>query len=194
MVLEWGRRWPMAQITVNRAPFLTLWATVVARRLGYSEDEALSLAKAFTGLTAQAKAQRLGLSQPRPEVEREAVRAEREAKGAEYLEFLDRVVPVVRTEKGIRALSGTSPMSPESARRYLAQKFGEHLELVESKLTELAETFEPRELEGVAMDIYMRLRPKVPEGKAGWGREGVLDLDEIDDLIARRRALLDKEK
>jgi len=46
----------MAQITVNRAPFLTMWATVVARRLGFAEEEALSLAKAFTGLTAQSKA------------------------------------------------------------------------------------------------------------------------------------------
>ena len=165
---------------------------MVARRLGYSEDEALSLAKAFTGLTAQAKAQRLGLSQPRPETEREAVRAEREAKGAEYLEFLDRLIPVVRTEKGVRALSGTSPVNPENVRRYLTQKFGEHLELVERKLTELAETFEPRELAGVAMDIYMRLRPKVPEGKAGWGREGVLDLDKIDEFIVKRRALLEQ--
>ena len=39
------------------------------------------------------------------------------------------------------------------------------------------------------MDIYMRIRPKVPEGKAGWGKEGILDLDKIDELIARRRAL-----
>lgn len=178
----------MAQITVNRAPFLCLWAAVVARRLGFQEGEALSLAKAFTGLTAQSKAQRLGLSQPRPEVEREMIRAEREAKGAEYIEFLDRYIPVIRTAEGIRALSGTSPISPESTRRYLAQKFGENLELVEKKLTELAETFEPAELAGSAMDIYMRIRPKVPEGKAGWGKEGILDLDKIDDLIARRKA------
>jgi hypothetical protein len=40
----------IAQITVNRALFLTLWATVVARRLDFGEEEALSLAKAFTGL------------------------------------------------------------------------------------------------------------------------------------------------
>lgn len=140
--------------------------------MGFAEEEALSLAKAFTGLTAQSKAQRLGLSQPRPEMERERIQAEREAKGAEYVEFLDRLIPVIHTEKGIRALSGTSPISPESTRRYLAQKFGENLELA-----------------GSAMDIYMRIRPKVPEGKAGWGKEGILDLDKIDDLIAKRRAL-----
>jgi len=51
----------MAQITINRASFLTLWATVVARRLGFGEG-ALSPAIAFTGLAAQSKAQWLGLS------------------------------------------------------------------------------------------------------------------------------------
>jgi len=29
----------------------------------------------------------------------------------------------------------------------------------------------------------------VPDGKAGWGKEGILDLAKIDELIARRRAL-----
>lgn len=87
-------------------------------------------------------------------------------------EFLDRLIPLIRTERTVQALSGTSPSSPESTRRYRSQKFGENLELVERKLTELAETFEPMELVDSAMDIYMRIRPKVPEGKAGWGKEG----------------------
>jgi hypothetical protein len=30
-------------ITINRAPVLTLWATVVAERLGFDRDEALTL-------------------------------------------------------------------------------------------------------------------------------------------------------
>jgi len=38
---------------------------VVTGRLSFGKEEALSLAKAFTGLTAQSKAQRLGLPQPR---------------------------------------------------------------------------------------------------------------------------------
>jgi len=130
-------------------------------------EEALSLAKAITGFTAQSKAQRLGLSQPRPEVERERIQAEREAKGAEYVEFLDRLIPVIRMEQGLQTLRGTLPISPEDTRRYRAQKFGENLELVEKKFTELAETSEPVELPGSAMDLYMRIRPKVSEGKAG---------------------------
>jgi hypothetical protein len=39
-------------ISINRAPVLTLWAAVVAQRLGCDEDESLSLAKAGAGLHA----------------------------------------------------------------------------------------------------------------------------------------------
>jgi hypothetical protein len=40
------------KIQINRAPVLTLWAAVVAERLGFSRDEAASLAT-VAGLTAQ---------------------------------------------------------------------------------------------------------------------------------------------
>jgi hypothetical protein len=32
---------PTRTISINRAPVLTLWAAVVAQRLGFNEDEAL---------------------------------------------------------------------------------------------------------------------------------------------------------
>jgi hypothetical protein len=37
------------RILINRAPALTLWAAVVAERLGFKRDEALSLGKALAG-------------------------------------------------------------------------------------------------------------------------------------------------
>jgi hypothetical protein len=49
------------KITINRAPVLTLWAAVVAERLGYDRDAALTLGKAVAGLNAQSKACRLGI-------------------------------------------------------------------------------------------------------------------------------------
>jgi hypothetical protein len=49
----------MNTISINRAPVLTMWAAVVARRLGFDEDEALTLGKAVAGLDAQAKGRRL---------------------------------------------------------------------------------------------------------------------------------------
>jgi len=46
---------------INRAPVLTLWAVVVAERLGYKQDTALTLGKALAGLNAQSKGRALGI-------------------------------------------------------------------------------------------------------------------------------------
>jgi hypothetical protein len=35
------------KIKINRAPVLTLWATIVAERLGYKKDESLTFGKAI---------------------------------------------------------------------------------------------------------------------------------------------------
>jgi len=40
---------PNDRIKINRAPVLRFWAAVVAERLGYDHDAALSLAKAISG-------------------------------------------------------------------------------------------------------------------------------------------------
>ena len=177
----------MAEIRINRAPFLTLWASVVARRLGFDEDEALTLGRAVAGLTAQAKGRRLGIYEARPETEREKVREKREAIGAEAVEMMDRVIPCVRTTEGLRALSKASPMDPGSVRKYLTGRFKEHLPVIVERLTSLAASFDPKPLDGAAMDVYMRLRPNVPKGREGWGKVGLLDTDKIDALIRERR-------
>ena len=51
-------------IMVNRAPVLTLWGVVVAERLGFDHDEALSLGKCLAGLNAQTKGRSLGIYGP----------------------------------------------------------------------------------------------------------------------------------
>jgi hypothetical protein len=51
-------------IRVNRAPVLTLWAAVVAERLGFERDEAFTLGRALAGLTAHTKGVRLGIFEP----------------------------------------------------------------------------------------------------------------------------------
>jgi hypothetical protein len=45
---------------VNRAPVLTLWAAVVAMRLGHPHDTALTLDRAVAGSAARAKARAIG--------------------------------------------------------------------------------------------------------------------------------------
>lgn len=49
-------------LKINRAPVLTLWAAVVAQRLGFDHDEALTLGRAVAGLNVQSKGKRLGIA------------------------------------------------------------------------------------------------------------------------------------
>lgn len=171
---------------MNRAPFLTLWASVVARRLGYDPDEALTLGRAVAGQTAAAKGKRLGLLEPRPAAEREALETRREALGAETVCFMGRAIPCLRTAEGLRALAEATPVDPTSVRRYIEAKFKHELSLVEEKLIALAETYTADELDAKAMDLYMRMRPATAGGTAGWGQAGRLDLNVIDGLRVGR--------
>jgi len=68
----------------------------------------------------------------------------------------------------------------------LTGRFKDALTDVTDRLTVLAETYEPAELDRQEMGIYMRLRPNVPKGKEGWGKAGLLDTASIDWLLAER--------
>src|SRR5213593_1059740 len=86
-----------ATVTINRAPVLTLWAAVVAERLGFGWDEALTLGKSVAGLNAYSKGVTLGLFEPTGKAVAE--RKRRELKPGETLtvSLLHRAVPVMRT-------------------------------------------------------------------------------------------------
>jgi hypothetical protein len=163
-------------VTINRAPVLALWATVVAERLGFSRDEALSLGKAVTGLNAQAKGQHLGIYK-----KHEIPRERREGR-ADSVELFGREVPVTRTPEGIRALNKGAPVSAESAQAYLETKFDEHLPAVRAAMEELARSMKPDVLAARAFTLYAQFRPQIPEGVKGWGAKGKLDLGLIRSL------------
>ena len=116
-------------VMVNRAPVLTLWAAVVAERLGYTREEALTLGRAISGLAAQSKGRRLGIYEKPKEEEPSGRREPR--KEAERLNVLGWPVPVVRTEHGVRAVSGDWPLQPAAVEHYLRNKFGDQLAEVE---------------------------------------------------------------
>src|SRR5437016_13217812 len=95
-------------VSINRAPVLTLWAAVVAQRLGFDEDEALTLGKAVAGLNAQAKGRRLGIFKP---PEEKAKKAREKQQGERFLiEVCGRSVPATNTDDGIRAVRGGNPI------------------------------------------------------------------------------------
>ena len=111
-----------SKILINRAPVLTLWASLVAERLGFKHDEALSLGKALAGLNAQSKGQRLGIFKPTPK-ELKTVR-ERERGGEFWVDLLGRALPAMTTKEGVRAVVKSKPIDPEGVERYLESKFG----------------------------------------------------------------------
>lgn len=134
----------MATIKINRAPVLTLWATIVAQHLGHDEAAALSLGRAPAGRHAQAKGQRLGLY--RPSEGRKARREPRLRGQGIRVTLLGREIPALQTRHGIRATAGDQPIDPERVRRYLESKFSEHLADFRQAMEDLASSLAPRSL------------------------------------------------
>ena len=169
------------KIEINRAPVLTLWAAVVAERLGYKHEEALSLAKAVAGLNAQSKGRRLGIYSEGKDDEEKSPRKPPEEK-LQFVELLGRGIPAKKTAQGLRASIKGEDIRPETVERYLEQKFGEQLEAARAAMEKLAKAYPPGKLEAEAFALYEKFRPSVPEGKKGWGAKGELDLEYIESL------------
>ena len=165
------------KVKVNRAPVLTLWATVVAERLGFDHDSALTLGKSVAGLNAQAKGQRLGIFEKPKDQPAEAVARARKPDEQFSVPILGRSVPAVETPQGVRATAKGKPLDPGGVQRYLAQKFGQDLDDVQAAMTSLAKAYKPDELAARAYALYEQFRPAIPEGTKGWGAKGELDLD-----------------
>jgi hypothetical protein len=173
------------KVSINRAPVLTLWATVVAERLGYDHDCALTLGKAVAGLNAQAKGQRLGIFEKPKERPLQLKRKEEKPKEKELVMLLGRAIPTVRTKDGIRAKVKDEIVPPESVAKYLTQKFGEDFDDVQEAMQTLAKAYKPDDLTKVAYKMYEKFRPNVPAGEKGWGAKGELDLGLIRSLAKK---------
>lgn len=170
------------KVTINRAPVLTLWVTVVAERLGYDYETALTLGKGVAGLNAQSKGRRLGIFEEHKEPKEERERRAREPGEQFMVNVLGRLMPAITTDEGIRATIKGKPIDPDSVRRYLENKFGNALEDVQVAMEELPKAYEPDELAAKAYSLYEKFRPNIPEGKRGWGAKGELDLGYIRSL------------
>jgi hypothetical protein len=167
-------------ILINRAPVLTLWASVVAERMGFDRPAALTLGKAMAGLTAQTKGRSLGIFKPAKAPDGIPRKA---GLGEEFwIEIVGRPIPAKRTKDGVRAVVKDQPIDPAGVERYLTQKFGADLDKVRKAMEQLARAFTPIELADAAYSLYARFRPSIPAGEAGWGAKGKLDPDLIRSL------------
>jgi hypothetical protein len=178
---------PTKTIQVNRAPVLTLWAAVVAERLGHDPDAALTLGKAVAGLNAQAKGRRLGIYEAPPDQPEEPAARRRSTGDRQFVTVLGRAVPVVETGQGVRATINGQPVAPVTVRRYLERAFGRDLAAVQAALEALAQANPADQLAARAYALYEQFRPAVPEGTKGWGAKDDLRLDAIRALARKGR-------
>ena len=165
------------QLKINRAPVMTLWAATVAMRMGFDHGEALTLGRAVAGMNAQSKGRRLGIIEATPESLREL--RHDNPNGRHQVRLLHRLVPVLVTDDGVRALDKGKATDPASVEKYLASKFGKHREIAERAMSALALNFSPTELAEVSYALYEKFRPEIPEGVTGWGAKGILDMATI---------------
>ncbi|PZR09185.1 MAG: hypothetical protein DI532_20520 [Azospirillum brasilense] len=166
-------------IRVNRAPVLTLWAAIVAERLGHPPDTALSLASHVAGTAARAKARRLGIAE-----DGDDARAKSEGRGAEkrkLVRLLGRDIALAHDEDGVVLADGGDgkPQPSAPVKAYVGKAFGKRLSDVEAAMRELAASLDPDELNRVGFHLYERFRPEVPADVRGWGAKGELDLDKV---------------
>jgi len=155
----------MDTVAINRAPVLTLWAAVVAERLGFDRDAALTLGKSVAGLTARSKGQRLGIFTPSPEAVRRKPAEQARVVGVFHVALLGRAVPVLHTDEGPRATGkDQEPVNPDSVEKYLASKFGQALPPVRLAMEKLATSREPEALAEEGFRLYEAFRPGVPSG------------------------------
>jgi hypothetical protein len=178
---------PTKTMKVNRAPVMTLWAAVVAERLGHDPDAALTLGKAVAGLNAHAKGRRLGIYEEPPDQPEETAAHQHPPGDRQFVTVLGRAVPVVQTDQGVRATVKGQPVEPVTVRRYLERAFGRDLIAVQAALEALAQAYPSDQLAAHAYALYEQFRPAVPEGTKGWGAKGDLHLDAIRTLAKKGR-------
>lgn len=176
------------EIKINRAPVLTLWASIVAERLGYDRPASLTFGKAVAGLNAQAAGRTLGIYTP-PKPPEKGKPPKKTGLGEEFwVQICGRPVPAKNTQEGIRAVVLDKPIDPANVEKYLVTKFGGSLPAVRKALAELAASFAREDLDEAAFALYTEFRPEVPRGKKGWGQAGTLDLKRIRALAKGRAA------
>ena len=158
-------------ITINRAPVLTLWAAVVAERLGFDRATSLTLGQAVAAKSAYAKGVSLGIIEPKPELVREG--AEHLGEGQQlFVGLLGKPVPVVQTSDGVRAVAKGRPGNPAQIEKYFAGKFGDRLDEAWRAMAELAAVHERVDLMRRGFRLYEAFRPGVPAGEFGLGCQG----------------------
>ena len=159
---------------------MTLWATVVAERLGHPPETALTLGRFVAGSSARAKARRLGISDEKLDAEERHARAAELKPRRQMVRLLGRDIPVLAMDDGtLRAEDYGKPASAKSVQSYAARAFGDWLGEACAAMEALAASLPPEELNRVGLRLYERFRPDVTEAAQGWGAKGELRVERM---------------
>jgi hypothetical protein len=157
-------------VEINRAPVLTLWAAIVAERLGHPANTALTLGRAVAGSAARVKARNIGREERKADRDTDTPRPRSDHVTAPVF-LLGKTIRLLPTRDGeLRAADGEQPADPMAVQRYLAKAFGDHLDEVRQAMDELASRYEPAELNRIGFRLYEKFRPDVPPGNEGWDK------------------------
>jgi hypothetical protein len=160
-------------IRVSRAPVLTLWAAVVAERLGYPRDCALTLGRAVAGFYDRSTMGRFEAT------EKQRLAAPLRHKRA-TIRLLDTDVPVVVAEDGMMfAKVDGRPAQADGVRFYLIHAFGGRLAEVRAAMERLAMSLPPGDLNRAAVALYLRFRPEKSTTPGTGSARGELRLELI---------------
>jgi hypothetical protein len=138
------------------------------------------------GSAARVKARNIGREERKADrdADRPGLRPDHVTAPAVLLGKTIRLLPT--TDGELRAADGEQPADPVAVQRYLAKAFGEHLDEVRQAMDELANRYEPAELNRIGFRLYEKFRPDVPYGNEGWGKRAVLDVEMAAALVCFR--------
>ncbi|KAJ7908275.1 hypothetical protein B0H13DRAFT_2016861 [Mycena leptocephala] len=156
---------------VNRAPLMTAWSTLVAERLGFQREEALSIASVYTEMNALAKGVSMGIYKQGMDKGAEALK-----EGSQpYVELMGRR-PLYKTQNSQwRALLNGTAVQPSTAFSYISRALRQTTPHIIGALRLLAESFTPQEINTKAWGLYAEFRPEV----TGWGERAEVKCETI---------------
>ncbi|RPD67196.1 hypothetical protein L227DRAFT_619426 [Lentinus tigrinus ALCF2SS1-6] len=191
---------------VNRAPIMMAWAFVVAERLGFQREEALSIASVYTEMNAISKGVSLGIYEPGTQ---KLKGADASRTGSQpYVELMGRrltrcvyahpvhlatppndltAFPVTQTRIPLyqtassqwRGLSSGSPVAPASAFSYITRALRQTAPHIVGALRLLAASYAPAELNEKGFFLYADFRPEADS----WGQRGEVRCSKILSLV-----------
>jgi len=164
---------PAGEIIINRAPVLTIWATVVAESLfSLSLEECLSFGSAVASHVSKGKGESLGIYEKGTDVD--------PLPSADRYTLLDQIIHAKKSSAGIIIALDASGKAIDYHRTWhlLQKRFGDSLPYVIREMRSCAKQAGDS-LSTTAYRCYMSFRPVIPKGTKGWGAHGALRLGEL---------------